>query len=207
MLTLGPVVAGEGSSSVSPLTPGDLLIALHNIDSVKCDMKSIIKGQWSETPETKMMTVWFLRCYQTFPLWKPFFLWSSSLYQRFSRNFGDLVNHILDCFYTYFQSCSCAWQNSSYFSTHLCQSCTKKQNTFGFMNLACLVFPMYFCSSYQPVLCGEECLHLRGPSGGDAAADGAEPSPYAAHAHCHPVSHHVSPTGWICHEHPVAPYC
>ncbi|XP_023806986.1 symplekin [Oryzias latipes] len=34
----------EGSSSVSPLTPGDLLIALHNIDSVKCDMKSIIKA-------------------------------------------------------------------------------------------------------------------------------------------------------------------
>uniref|UniRef100_A0A3Q3NPL1 Symplekin n=1 Tax=Labrus bergylta TaxID=56723 RepID=A0A3Q3NPL1_9LABR len=33
----------EGSSSVSPLTPGDLLIALHNIDSTKCDMKSIIK--------------------------------------------------------------------------------------------------------------------------------------------------------------------
>uniref|UniRef100_A0A3B3CU74 Symplekin n=1 Tax=Oryzias melastigma TaxID=30732 RepID=A0A3B3CU74_ORYME len=34
----------EGSSSVAPLTPGDLLIALHNIDSVKCDMKSIIKA-------------------------------------------------------------------------------------------------------------------------------------------------------------------
>ncbi|KAM8857562.1 symplekin isoform 1-T2 [Synchiropus picturatus] len=34
----------EGSSSVSPLTPGDLLVALHNIDSTKCDMKSIIKA-------------------------------------------------------------------------------------------------------------------------------------------------------------------
>lgn len=34
----------EGTSSVSPLTPGDLLIALHNIDSTKCDMKSIIKA-------------------------------------------------------------------------------------------------------------------------------------------------------------------
>ncbi|XP_061774489.1 symplekin isoform X2 [Nerophis ophidion] len=34
----------EGSSSVSPLTPGDLLISLHNIDSTKCDMKSIIKA-------------------------------------------------------------------------------------------------------------------------------------------------------------------
>lgn len=34
----------EGSSSVSPVTPGDLLIALHNIDSTKCDMKSIIKA-------------------------------------------------------------------------------------------------------------------------------------------------------------------
>lgn len=34
----------EGTSSVSPLTPGDLLIALHNIDSAKCDMKSIIKA-------------------------------------------------------------------------------------------------------------------------------------------------------------------
>lgn len=31
---------------MSPLTPGDLLIALHNIDSNKCDMKSIIKGQF-----------------------------------------------------------------------------------------------------------------------------------------------------------------
>ncbi|MBN3313005.1 SYMPK protein, partial [Atractosteus spatula] len=34
----------EGSSTVSPLTPGELLIALHNIDSSKCDMKSIIKA-------------------------------------------------------------------------------------------------------------------------------------------------------------------
>uniref|UniRef100_A0A1A8J5X7 Symplekin n=1 Tax=Nothobranchius kuhntae TaxID=321403 RepID=A0A1A8J5X7_NOTKU len=34
----------EGSSSVSPLTPGDLLIALHNIDSSKRDMRSIIKA-------------------------------------------------------------------------------------------------------------------------------------------------------------------
>ncbi|KAM3862160.1 symplekin [Diretmus argenteus] len=34
----------EGTSSVSPLTPGELLIALHNIDSTKCDMKSIIKA-------------------------------------------------------------------------------------------------------------------------------------------------------------------
>lgn len=37
--------AGEGNSALSPLNPGELLIALHNIDSVKCDMKSIIKGE------------------------------------------------------------------------------------------------------------------------------------------------------------------
>ncbi|XP_078517033.1 symplekin [Lissotriton helveticus] len=35
---------GDGNSSVSPLNPGELLIALHNIDSTKCDMKSIIKA-------------------------------------------------------------------------------------------------------------------------------------------------------------------
>ncbi|KAE8584929.1 hypothetical protein XENTR_v10021162 [Xenopus tropicalis] len=35
---------GEVSSSMSPLTPGDLLVALHNIDSSKCDMKSVIKA-------------------------------------------------------------------------------------------------------------------------------------------------------------------
>ncbi|KFO18967.1 Symplekin [Fukomys damarensis] len=35
---------GEGNSALSPLNPGELLIALHNIDSVKCDMKSIIKA-------------------------------------------------------------------------------------------------------------------------------------------------------------------
>uniref|UniRef100_A0A6Q2ZLB5 Symplekin n=1 Tax=Esox lucius TaxID=8010 RepID=A0A6Q2ZLB5_ESOLU len=34
----------EGSSSMSPLTPGELLVALHNVDSTKCDMKSIIKA-------------------------------------------------------------------------------------------------------------------------------------------------------------------
>uniref|UniRef100_A0A3Q3QFV2 Symplekin n=1 Tax=Monopterus albus TaxID=43700 RepID=A0A3Q3QFV2_MONAL len=44
----------EGSSSVSPLTPGDLLIALHNIDSTKCDMKSIIKGK----PVIRPMKLW-----------------------------------------------------------------------------------------------------------------------------------------------------
>uniref|UniRef100_G1QPK8 Symplekin scaffold protein n=1 Tax=Nomascus leucogenys TaxID=61853 RepID=G1QPK8_NOMLE len=37
--------AGQhGNSALSPLNPGELLIALHNIDSVKCDMKSIIKA-------------------------------------------------------------------------------------------------------------------------------------------------------------------
>ncbi|XP_058678806.1 symplekin [Ammospiza caudacuta] len=35
---------GDGTSAVSPLNPGELLIALHNIDSSKCDMKSIIKA-------------------------------------------------------------------------------------------------------------------------------------------------------------------
>ncbi|XP_077142473.1 symplekin [Ranitomeya variabilis] len=35
---------GDGSSTISPLTPGDLLVALHNIDSSKCDMKSVIKA-------------------------------------------------------------------------------------------------------------------------------------------------------------------
>ncbi|XP_059522097.1 symplekin isoform X2 [Myotis daubentonii] len=35
---------GEGNSALSPLNPGELLIALHNIDSAKCDMKSIIKA-------------------------------------------------------------------------------------------------------------------------------------------------------------------
>lgn len=45
-LTAVACSSGEGSSTVSPLTPGDLLIALHNIDSNKCDMKSIIKGQF-----------------------------------------------------------------------------------------------------------------------------------------------------------------
>ncbi|KAG8448477.1 hypothetical protein GDO86_015533 [Hymenochirus boettgeri] len=35
---------GEVSSTMSPLTPGDLLVALHNIDSSKCDMKSVIKA-------------------------------------------------------------------------------------------------------------------------------------------------------------------
>nr|XP_020642792.1 symplekin [Pogona vitticeps] len=35
---------GEGNSAVSPLNPGELLIALHSIDSTKCDMKSIIKA-------------------------------------------------------------------------------------------------------------------------------------------------------------------
>ncbi|XP_063794520.1 symplekin [Pseudophryne corroboree] len=35
---------GDVSSSMSPLTPGDLLVALHSIDSSKCDMKSVIKA-------------------------------------------------------------------------------------------------------------------------------------------------------------------
>ncbi|CAI9618418.1 unnamed protein product [Staurois parvus] len=35
---------GDVTSSMSPLTPGDLLVALHNIDSSKCDMKSVIKA-------------------------------------------------------------------------------------------------------------------------------------------------------------------
>uniref|UniRef100_A0A8B9MQC2 Symplekin C-terminal domain-containing protein n=1 Tax=Accipiter nisus TaxID=211598 RepID=A0A8B9MQC2_9AVES len=34
----------DSDSAVSPLNPEELLIALHNINSSKCDMKSIIKG-------------------------------------------------------------------------------------------------------------------------------------------------------------------
>uniref|UniRef100_A0A4W3JNA8 Symplekin scaffold protein n=1 Tax=Callorhinchus milii TaxID=7868 RepID=A0A4W3JNA8_CALMI len=41
---LGTTHGEGGSTAISPLTPGDLLIALHNIDSTKCDMKSIIKA-------------------------------------------------------------------------------------------------------------------------------------------------------------------
>lgn len=44
--------AGEGNSALSPLNPGELLIALHNIDSAKCDMKSIIKGEAPPAPLT-----------------------------------------------------------------------------------------------------------------------------------------------------------
>ena len=35
---------GDNSAGQSPLTPAELLIALHNIDTAKCDIKSIIKG-------------------------------------------------------------------------------------------------------------------------------------------------------------------
>ena len=34
----------SGTNFQSPLTPAELLIALHNIDPSKCDMKTIIKG-------------------------------------------------------------------------------------------------------------------------------------------------------------------
>lgn len=62
-----------------------------------------------------------------------------------------------------------------------------------------------YCSD-QPVLWGEECVHVGGFSGGDAAADGAESSTDAAHANRHPVPHHVSTTGRLRHEHPVPPH-
>lgn len=60
--------------------------------------------------------------------------------------------------------------------------------------------------SYQPLLWREERLHVGGVGGGDAAADGPEPSPHAADAYRHPVPHHVSPTRRLRHEHPVPPH-
>ncbi len=36
---------GQDSAYTSPLTPAELLIALHNIDNTKCDMKTIIRGK------------------------------------------------------------------------------------------------------------------------------------------------------------------
>lgn len=56
------------------------------------------------------------------------------------------------------------------------------------------------------MLWGEERVHVGGFGGGDAAADGAESPPHAAHAYRHPVPHHVSPTGRLRHEHPVPPH-
>lgn len=41
-LFLLPVDSGTESSS--PISPADLLIALHNIDLSKCDLKTVIKG-------------------------------------------------------------------------------------------------------------------------------------------------------------------
>lgn len=67
----------------------------------------------------------------------------------------------------------------------------------------CRVFVLH---SDQPVLRREERLHVGGVGGGDAAADGAEPPPNVAHAHRHPVAHHVSPPGRLRHEHPVPPH-
>lgn len=49
-----PPTVGEGNSALSPLNPGELLIALHNIDSVKCDMKSIIKGEAPLFPHAQL---------------------------------------------------------------------------------------------------------------------------------------------------------
>jgi symplekin len=34
----------EGLSHMSPLTPAELLIALHNVDPSKCELKTVIKG-------------------------------------------------------------------------------------------------------------------------------------------------------------------
>lgn len=65
---------------------------------------------------------------------------------------------------------------------------------------------MLCVDSYQPVLRGEERVHIRDFGGGDATADGAESTAHAAHAYRHPVSHHVSPTGRVRHEHPVSPH-
>lgn len=57
-----PPAAGEGNSALSPLNPGELLIALHNIDSAKCDMKSIIKGEAHPPPSRPPSSVaWPLR--------------------------------------------------------------------------------------------------------------------------------------------------
>lgn len=53
---------------------------------------------------------------------------------------------------------------------------------------------------------GEERVHVGGFGGGDAAADGAQSPPHAAHAYRYPVPHHVPPTGRLRHEHPVPPH-
>lgn len=65
--TPAPPAAGEGNSALSPLNPGELLIALHNIDSVKCDMKSIIKGEAPvpPNPPDPAALPWYLPLAQT----------------------------------------------------------------------------------------------------------------------------------------------
>lgn len=36
----------SGQNSRSPLTASELLVALHNIDPSKCDMKTVMKGKF-----------------------------------------------------------------------------------------------------------------------------------------------------------------
>lgn len=60
--------------------------------------------------------------------------------------------------------------------------------------------------SHQPVLRGEERVHVGGAGGGHAAADGAEPAAHAADAHRHPEPQHVPTAGRLRHEHPVPPH-
>lgn len=65
------------------------------------------------------------------------------------------------------------------------------------------VFPQ--TRSDEPVLRREERVHVGGAGCSDAAANGAESSPYAAHADRHPVAYDV-PSPWrLCHEHPLSP--
>ena len=52
------------ASYVSPLTPEELLVALHNIDPNKCDMKTIIKGNASTRISSASIVARLLR--QTF---------------------------------------------------------------------------------------------------------------------------------------------
>uniref|UniRef100_A0A8C2DYQ2 Symplekin n=1 Tax=Cyprinus carpio TaxID=7962 RepID=A0A8C2DYQ2_CYPCA len=82
----------EGSPSMSPLTPGELLIALHNIDSSKCDMKSIIKGSISQSFDSLNINPAFWLNLELF-VYAFFFFFSFFVF--FFRYFHPL--HFLDC--------------------------------------------------------------------------------------------------------------
>lgn len=142
-------------SATSPLSPSELLVALHQIEA-KSDMKSVMKGKLSLSVNWYTCCGWsiFVACYKA--------LFPCAWLEKVSLLFSKTNNKHLLFASRFIYGLSFVSARRLFFANHF-------------------LLPLFPTRSQQPVFRREDHLHSGGVGSGSSSADGDESSPYPVH--------------------------